>query len=332
MFVGTGRGGDDAVATGHGHVLVLDNERTLDGEIDHIGDQYRVRRPQGELWVPATNVLQVFENNLAAYEYLRKHANLRDPDERLRLAGWCHGHGLRKEAVTEATAAVELRPDHAESRRLLQRLERALGLSAELKAGKQPDEAESNLTSAEVSTQSLSLFVTRVQPLLMNACASCHATGRGGNFKLVRIYDVNLDNRRTMQANLAAVVQQINKEQPILSPLLAKAVTAHGDMLQAPLKGRDCAPYRSLDEWVRVTLQDSPQMKLASIASANGDGSPSAPELNAKKSIPDGFAAVQASAAGEVVQAVSSKTVDPYDPSVFNKQVHPEKNPEANKP
>ena len=44
-----------------------------------------------------------------AFAYLRTRANLRDPDEHLRLAYWCQLHGLRKHALEEAKEAVNLR-------------------------------------------------------------------------------------------------------------------------------------------------------------------------------------------------------------------------------
>src|SRR5438552_3454169 len=69
-----------------GKVLVLDNERTLEGDIERVGEQYRVRRPVGELWVRAENTLRLCATREEAYIFLRTRANLRDPDEHLRLA------------------------------------------------------------------------------------------------------------------------------------------------------------------------------------------------------------------------------------------------------
>src|SRR5262245_43108360 len=82
-----------------GRVLVLDNERTLEGDIDRVGEQYRVRRPVGELWLPAENVLFLCDTREEAYAFLRARANLRDPDEHLRLAHWCHRQGLSGHAL-----------------------------------------------------------------------------------------------------------------------------------------------------------------------------------------------------------------------------------------
>ena len=42
-----------------------------------------------------------------AYQFLRKRANLNDPDERLRLAEWCRQHDLREQASPMLNRATE---------------------------------------------------------------------------------------------------------------------------------------------------------------------------------------------------------------------------------
>jgi hypothetical protein len=320
-----------------GHVLILENERTLEGDIERLGNQYRVRRAQGELWVPADTAIQLCESYQAAYVYLKKCANLRDPDERLRLAHWCHAHNLREQAIQEAKQAVELRPEHTISRRLLANLERTAGPRETATLAKVNPEVESSQAAPPVSSDSLGLFVTKVQPLLMNACAGCHATGRGGAFKLTRVFSTDLNNRRTMQMNLAAVVQQLNREKPLVSPLLIKAVSVHGDVVQPPLKGREAPAYRTLEDWVRLTLQDAPQtLDAGVVASATPiENSPS------KSATTEGFASAQtASESAPAVQAGATKPATPksktepadaYDPSIFNRQMHPEKSADSDK-
>src|SRR5262245_23850114 len=94
-----------------GKVLVLASERTLEGDIDKVGDTYRVRRATGEVTVPAGQVLRLCSSMEDAYAYVRSRANLRDPDEHLRLAQWCHLRGLKAEALAAVTEAARLRPD-----------------------------------------------------------------------------------------------------------------------------------------------------------------------------------------------------------------------------
>src|SRR5258708_7429492 len=82
-----------------GHVLIRKNESTIEGDIELIGSQYRIRRPVGELMVPPENVLKLCETREEAYGFLRQRANLRDPDERLRLARWCHLNNLKQQEL-----------------------------------------------------------------------------------------------------------------------------------------------------------------------------------------------------------------------------------------
>ena len=107
-----------------GKVLLLDNGRILEGDIDRVGDQYRIRREVGETWVSASNVLCLCSSREETYNFLRLRVNLQDVEDHYRLAQWCHRHGLREQTLLELGAALSLRPDHPASRRLLDELRR----------------------------------------------------------------------------------------------------------------------------------------------------------------------------------------------------------------
>src|SRR5207248_2197200 len=79
-------------------VLLLDNQRVLQGEVEKAGDQYRVRRDGGETLVPAGRVLAALPDLDAAYRFLRDKTDARDVGARLRLARWCDANGLRAQA------------------------------------------------------------------------------------------------------------------------------------------------------------------------------------------------------------------------------------------
>src|SRR5215212_5244774 len=96
-----------------GKVLLLDNQRVLEGDVARVGDEYRVRRESAETFVPVNRVQAVCADLKAAYQYLRDRADARDAAARLRLARWCDANGLRPEAAAEAQAAVELQPRSA---------------------------------------------------------------------------------------------------------------------------------------------------------------------------------------------------------------------------
>jgi hypothetical protein len=333
-----------------GKVLVFDNERTLEGDIERVGGQYRIRHQIGESWVPGEKVLRLCAGREEAYAFLRSRANLDDPDERLRLARWCHSQGRHDQAVENVRAAVALRPDHAESRRLLNSLERM----ALTKSRPQSPSSGGGIEPAavpELNGESLSSFATRVQPILMNACANCHATGRGGAFKLVRTYENSAENRRSLQQNLAAVLGQINLQQPQSSLLLTKAITAHGEGTQAPLAGRQMVAFRSLESWVLSTQAKNPQLRepgsSAPLAEGNnpallnsktntlpaenpaaGTTTPGTPGTRSPTPMgaegsslpaPGGFAAGRA-VPEKTRPAAPPGPVDPFDPIIFNRE------------
>ena len=316
-----------------GHVLILLNESTVEGDIEFTGGLYRVRRPVGALYKPPEDVLKLCENREEAYLFLRQRANLRDPDERLRLAKWCHQNALKQQELDEVSAAVNLRPDHVETRHLLHNLQRMMAMAADNKEAKKPTpEVEVAIIPASVNSDSLSLFVTKVQPILMNRCATCHGSGRGGTFTLARVFESAGPSRRVTLQNLAATVAQVKTARPGSSPLLVKSISVHGDMAQPALKGVESAAYRTLEEWVRITLEAgpvAPKEATAAITSAKLD------EL-APKTITDRTPTTFGTAGslggsqevGKPANSAPAKTpVDPYDPELFNRQLHPQGKP-----
>jgi hypothetical protein len=318
----------DPPAAETGRILLLENERTLEGEVERQGDQYRVRRQVGETLVPIESVLCVCDDLETAYKFLRARANLRDADERLRLARWCHLHGLREQSVSEAQAALELRPKSAECQRVLELVQRTWGHAsgAEQPRPMRAGGAEA-LPALEISADTMALFVGRVQPILMNTCASCHVGGRGGSFVLLRASEGGVINRRATQHNLAAVVGQIERSRWEASPLLIKSVSVHGETNQPPLKSRQTAAYRALEEWVRGTMANNPQLteprSTLSVKNVPDDG-----KLNAEQAMGGPAPTVSSSRPAVPAEgaAAATKFADPFDPAIFNQAAHPEKN------
>jgi hypothetical protein len=338
------RAADTAAPRITGHVLILENGRTLEGDIDREGDQYRVRRSVGETWVSGDKTLRLCETLEEAYDYLQRQANLRDSDERVRLARWCQQHGLRAQALAEIAAAVALQPKNAELRRLQGNLQRVAANANET----HPTSPEGNgvngtadsVPPVDLAAESVSHFITKVQPILMNTCANCHASGHGGSFKLTRAYDGGSSNHRVSQLNLAAVVDQIKKNDNWqASPLLIKAVSVHGEAGQPPLKSRKTKAYQTLEEWVQQVMENNPQLReQAGVRPAPETNSPLGPGLGKGERAPAKleFAATATASlpAAKPVESASLQATpapspaapvpnDPFDPLIFNRQAHP---------
>jgi len=306
-----------------GKVLLLDNEKTLEGDIELVGSQYRVRRTIGETYIPATRVLTLAPSLEEAFRFLQRRSNLRDADERIKLADWARQHGLRDFALTEVRAAVALRPDHPPTQRLLQILN-------ESGSTRQPTtsigtEPEMPMPTLDLSAEAMTQFTTKVQPILMNACAHCHATGKGGGFKLTRTFEPTSVSRRTLVSNAAAVLAQINLDQPRSSALLSKAVSSHGDMTLAPFQSRQAAAFRTLEEWVQLAavghVREPGTAPMPMPLPTSGEGFASgrtpevplaSPEIRAVPTMPTPTA--------PTAPLKPPATSDPFDPEGFNRQ------------
>ncbi|MFM7541339.1 MAG: hypothetical protein ACKO9Z_16930 [Planctomycetota bacterium] len=319
-----------------GQVLILDNDRTLEGEIEKVGDQYRLRRGDAVTWISGQNSAVLCPDLVSAHKALRQRANLQDADERIRLARWCLAHNLKEQALDEAKAALTLRPEHNQTVRLVRHLQNREAVDEPAKPAAGPSEAD--IRGLQLTTDSLSLFTRGVQPILMNACASCHATDKGGPFRLTRSYDPGLGNRRILQANIAAVLAQINTAAPLSSPLLVKSVSVHGGQAHPALKGRNSEPYRLLEEWARMVSEEhavsrpaEPNLLPAGFASDDRKGRVRPPETRQPEpakpsSEPGRFADGQPAreTAAKPAETVSRKPepapapADPYDPAPFN--------------
>jgi hypothetical protein len=310
-----------------GKVLVLENERTLTGDIERIGDKYRIKRLTGETVIPASQALKLCASLEEALLFLESRTNLNDVDERLRLADWCRQHGLIDLALEEARAASTLQPNNGRANRLVKFLQEARSKGA---APPKPPVPERTLPRVDVTEESLALFSSRVQPILLNACANCHTAGRGGSFQLIRAYGASYGNRRSLEQNLAVALSCVNPRDPQLSRLLTKAVSLHArDMTNAPLRGRQTPAYRTLERWVMETLTNNPQLR-ENLPQANVSASaapvltmPPTPVTSHGNWGEERMPAVSKGPAP--VQPAPPPSYDPVDPEGFNRQFHPEK-------
>jgi hypothetical protein len=130
---------------------------------------------------------------------------------------------------------------------------------------------------------------------------------------------------------VTAVLSQLNLDRPTGSPLLTKAVSAHGKMAQAPLKGRDAEPFRALEDWVRLTVESNPNLR----EQAGQGPAPATPPVSEPRPTPETAPAAQPEAAAKAAEptafaataapAPQTTPKDEFDPLLFNRLAHPGK-------
>lgn len=316
-----------------GHVLVLENERTITGDIERDGDRYRIRRLTGETTVPAIGVLRLCASLDEALAFLRGRANLADPDERLRLADWCRQHGLRDQAIAEVDAARSLRPEDIRIRRLWTALVES---KKRAETPTRPVTPEPTLPRVEVDAETLATFAVKIQPILMNACASCHSGERGGSFHLRHPIAPGLTDRRAIDQNLAAVASLVDSSQPGRSKLLLKAMTIHAPgMVAPPLRKSHAAAVRTLESWAGQLAANRPGNPTPSVASVadRGVDTPRLPATgaltNPARLLPGSTSPTQ-TRFGENRPTTTPKEKEPEDPlgpDEFNREFFPKGKP-----
>lgn len=239
-----------------GKVLVTKDRRITEGDIERLGDRFIIRRGEGQTILRSEQVLFLVNSRSEAYQRLLATIDAKDVMARVELSRWCYAHGLREEALVEARAASELRPDDAGLQRMTEMLERALDRPV-LKPVKMEEPSTEEVREidepANFNAASVPLFATRVQPLLMNKCIRCHGGSGTSEFRLNRLA-IGERDRRATHHNLTATLAHIDRKNPAASPLLSKAVVAHGDDPTPPIFDRSQASYRLLESWVRLVV------------------------------------------------------------------------------
>ena len=246
-----------------GKVLLLKNGHAMEGDVEKVGAQMCVRRGSSEVWIGNDKAARLCADWDEAFRYVESMIRPADANDRVKLARWCQLNKLSDRALEQARRALQLQPDHADAKQLVTMLERAQKAPAAKPVTSAPPPKPAAPVepppSVDVTAETLVTFITRVQPILMNTCASCHATGNGGAFVLERVNDNS--SRAASQRNLAAVLEQIDLDRPAISPLLERAIRPHGSETRAPLPSRSAKAFQSMHHWLEVTIAKNPQLK-----------------------------------------------------------------------
>jgi hypothetical protein len=246
----------------NGKILLLKTGHAMEGDIEKVGTQLCVRRGKSEVWIAEDKAIRLCADWDDAYAYAQTQIKLDDANDRVKLARWCHMHRLTEKALEQARVALELQPHNSDAKQIVTLLERALKeppAKPATRAPAEPTRSAEPPPTVDVSFESLVAFSTKVQPILMNRCAACHASAAGGRFRLDRVSESG--QKASTQRNLAAVLAHVDLDRPAISPFLVKAITPHGDGQSPPIKDRTAKPMQTMQQWVEQTVAKNPQLK-----------------------------------------------------------------------
>lgn len=300
-------------------LVLLRNGETLTGQVAQEGDRYVVTLAAGQIRLKQSDVQCLCDDLAEAHAVLDAQVRPQDAAAQIRLAQWCLKQALHAEAAVHLDRAPD-DPRAAMLRRQLDLLSERPAVAKHVTADEPPTDKPVEAVLGGLNAGVMENFVTSVQPLLLNQCASgaCHGARSDQSWKLVRVSNGRARSRRLTLRNLDACLQVIDRQSPHASLLLARAAAAHGEAAQ-PLRE---SQYQLLVEWVRLAAQS----ETARPNSVADRGPASASELPHPLPPPPGAAPRTSAALTALRQRppspspASDNQADPLDPAAFNRR------------
>lgn len=240
-------------------VLVLRNGQLMQGEITRAGDHYIVTfGVGGEVKIAAKDVETQCADIEAAYDYKLRRLSGDGATPHLDLAEWCLRHNLHRHCAEQLSLALATEPEHKRIEQIDRRLQLALQapvttkstpVNSTIVSGEQLDK-----TIRDLPKGALERFTMIVQPMLNNRCATshCHGATSISEFRLLRPpAGLNAPQRFT-QRNLYAVLQFVDRDDPLNSAILTKPQSPHGGGDTAAFDARSRAQMLELQTWLEL--------------------------------------------------------------------------------
>lgn len=343
--------------------VLLRNGNVLEGKVSRLGDRISIEREESStIKISSREVLHVGRDLDAVYQF--KIAN-RFPSDLKQLQSdvrWSLRHGLTVRAAEDVMRARQLAPSDPATHQLVRQVAAALAppkptpIQSESNPGK--PHAHVQTVSYEQSQPHLRLpgggrtpgsvreqlaeqfdhqvdptlvnhFATRVQPILVNRCVSCHADAPTNQtqFRLRAAIESTWAPKRVANENLESVLPFIDRDNPAASVLRTRAMDGHGGIKKSLGEANSPMMIR-LDTWIQAFNQSSP------VSSPRPVSQP--PQLSAIESVtpqpPSSWNAnrhpeidPEAPSGGDARNSAirrMPKVSNPFDPSLFNRRFH----------
>ncbi|QEF99363.1 hypothetical protein Mal15_34270 [Stieleria maiorica] len=358
--------------------VLLRNGNVLCGQVAKIGSTYCITRSdQSRINLPGDQVETVGRSIRQLYQYRRGNRFQGDLKRLHADVRWCLRNGLVQEAARDALEARALEPADPSTIQLLRQVAaviRQQSASAEPASVGDPSPAVQTVSHESPVADDPAVgedravappsglpeklvyeFASRIQPILMNRCTSCHARD-GQNEREFQIHTALTSKwapKDVARENLQAVMQFVDRSVPGNSLIRLRASDGHGGRRHS-FGSEGSAMMSNLDRWLMQVEASQVAMDSAPSQWESESGPGSGSEALAPTSPPEllsverpidlasesAAGALPGSGEGEPVwnpgPSTSSTTstgaaarirrmpkVDnPFDPAIFNRRVH----------
>ena len=293
---------------GQPRVLLLYNGEHLTGEMTEDDKSFVIHRDGGEIVVAKDRVEESFASIADLYQYKLNQIPEKDPDEHLKLARWCLAQKLTAEAKANLQIVLKLSPKAGQARAMLVSIQNAESRQAIVKnrdvdssvmqsraemtipqspRSERPSELddavirkaqkEFGLTGLPVifdlptaiAVKRADQFSKSVQPILQATCIRCHNENANLTFQLIEIKNRRDQTSEVSRANLDAVLQFVDRNNPAKSEILSTVLLPHGGgrVPRPVFRGSNDPKYQILSAWVN-SLRPTSVAKLAPVDDA----------------------------------------------------------------
>jgi hypothetical protein len=315
---------DDAAAPG---IVVLRNGNVLWGNIEEVGESYRIAAATTSILVPADQVDIACRSLKEAFDIQRGRVGP-SMERRCELVRWCLRQDLLAEAAREILEIRAADPQNFALPSLELQLRQCLELrnlkttpstppsphTSGVVLASATEPAASPAISVNVQTQ----FVRSIQPMLLHSCATggCHQPGSKQKLQLDRWALQGAGSPALVRRNLDAVLAQLDRQDPSHSPLLERGRTAHGQPNQPASKSLSALQSKLLLNWLNEVAGVKPPEPTPALADEAADQQDAEP-LDFEEPLDDADFDFQPAKAAP---AARFKPRDAFDPEIFNRR------------
>ncbi len=169
------------------------------------------------------------------------------------------------------------------------------------------------------------LFRKQVEPLLQQACASCHQSGSSDSAFEIFQGNNGAINRRMSQKNLFQALNLADRTRPAQSQLMRYATAAHGNQSHPSFQWQD-AQLNVVKQWL-IMISDNPFLPLDKFA-PDQDEAAQPPRLATPKAVDQDAAFAKrlpvnspaSKSEAEEAASLPAGKADPFDADTFNRK------------